>query len=261
MKITDFLDQFVDGYLLSDLESMANIELPKGQAYGAAGYPMVATTLTGMELLGRLLWPIERNIQEGCEDNTYFQHYWSKYLSAEKSEYKKFSDIARQLVRNGINHLFIAKPGVVIYKGDPNQHFAIDHGQRLIYINCVTLYHDFKASYLSKVKPMLSDTTPRSVNLAQNMQAQLDQIIELYSQNSEEIFGNLKPPKKPTSHFDKVENFTDPRFTNLRLSTASTTITQLHMPVKSQDDFLRDIEGTATIPSNFATPSGIKIPQ
>ncbi len=45
MTIDDFLQQFVEGYLFGDLESMSRITVLSGQTYGAAGYPMVATCL------------------------------------------------------------------------------------------------------------------------------------------------------------------------------------------------------------------------
>jgi hypothetical protein len=54
MTLDDFLSRFVEGYLFEDLRSMAAIRLPEGVLYGAAGYPMVMTALSGVELLGML---------------------------------------------------------------------------------------------------------------------------------------------------------------------------------------------------------------
>src|SRR5262245_21182594 len=57
MNINDFLTQYVEGYLFEDLHSMAAIGLPKGKSCGAVGYPMVAATVAGIELLGGLTYP------------------------------------------------------------------------------------------------------------------------------------------------------------------------------------------------------------
>src|SRR5689334_14597119 len=54
MPIEEFLERFVEGYLFSDLRSLADIKLPGSASFGAAGYPMVASTMAGIELLGAL---------------------------------------------------------------------------------------------------------------------------------------------------------------------------------------------------------------
>src|SRR5689334_16115349 len=54
MNIADFLEQYVEGYLFEDLTSMEPIRAGQGKECGAVGYPMVAATLAGIELLGAL---------------------------------------------------------------------------------------------------------------------------------------------------------------------------------------------------------------
>ena len=54
MTLDEYLERFIEGYLFEDLRSMASIELPPGKEYGAVGYPMVMTALSGIEVLGVL---------------------------------------------------------------------------------------------------------------------------------------------------------------------------------------------------------------
>jgi hypothetical protein len=63
--------------MLHDLDSMAKIKapvkLPDGQLCGGAGYPMILTTLAGIEVLGILM------SDRYCEGQNAFRHFW-RYL-------------------------------------------------------------------------------------------------------------------------------------------------------------------------------------
>ena len=56
MTIDEFLHTFVEGYLFHDLKAMNAIPQKPN---GGCSYPMVATVIAGMELLGGLLLPAE----------------------------------------------------------------------------------------------------------------------------------------------------------------------------------------------------------
>ncbi len=49
MTLDDYLEQFIEGYLFEDLRSMASITGSPDKPYGAVGYPMVMTALSGVE--------------------------------------------------------------------------------------------------------------------------------------------------------------------------------------------------------------------
>jgi hypothetical protein len=73
MTLDEFLERFVEGYLFEDLCSMAAIKLSDGQRYGAVGYPMVMTTLAGVELLGILTATKRFHPNEGDDR---FREFW-----------------------------------------------------------------------------------------------------------------------------------------------------------------------------------------
>lgn len=86
--------------------------------YGAAGYPILATILAGMELLRAMT----TNSTTGFNSSSfagvrYFQSFWDNYLVASFPEYSGLGKLFRQLVRNGISHIYLAKMGVMVTKG------------------------------------------------------------------------------------------------------------------------------------------------
>jgi hypothetical protein len=72
----------VEGYLLTDLKSMAAIPTAP---VGAVAWPMVISVLSGMELLGALLFDKPFNSNNG---DTYFRHYWTHFLCAGHPQYQ-----------------------------------------------------------------------------------------------------------------------------------------------------------------------------
>jgi len=79
MKIDEFLLRVVDGYLLHDLENMATFTTQVGTV-GAMGYPMLVSTLAGMELLGNLLMP---------NTDLYLCTFWARPPQAANRSYKE----------------------------------------------------------------------------------------------------------------------------------------------------------------------------
>ena len=105
MKIDDFLDRHVEGYLFKDLDAMSAISLKPGEAYGAVGYPMVSTALAGIELLGGLVSPQVFNANNGA---TYFRNFWRVHTTAEiqtESFYATRSTSSRDMA----SHMFLSR--------------------------------------------------------------------------------------------------------------------------------------------------------
>ena len=73
MTLDQYLEQFIEGYLLEDLRSMAPIRAAKGKRYGAVGYPMVMTVLSGIEILGVLTSRATFNPDNGAGR---FSEFW-----------------------------------------------------------------------------------------------------------------------------------------------------------------------------------------
>ncbi|NTV41355.1 MAG: hypothetical protein HGA61_03730 [Candidatus Moranbacteria bacterium] len=87
MNIDKFLEQFVEGYMFGDIENMLKIKLEEGRNYGACGYPIMMTVLSGMELLGDLL--SEKSIKPNSElGNENFLKFWDKYFCKCNPKYK-----------------------------------------------------------------------------------------------------------------------------------------------------------------------------
>jgi hypothetical protein len=182
--VNNYLEKYIDGYLLCDLESIAYDISPKKHP-GAAGYPLILTICSGMELLGALLRP---KIGEKYDEELgikYFGHYWKHYLSKINPEYDKYGDAARSLVRNGLAHLYMAKPRIGVVKSNSKYHLKQldDH----LVFDAVMLYEDFKKSYLEIAKPILLDGKDGSI-LASN---RLNNILAKYMLESDEKLSKL----------------------------------------------------------------------
>lgn len=193
MTIEEFLKRFIEGYLFHDLESMSEITLPEGQDDGAAGYPMIATILAGMELLGGLLIP-NTDPFDPDRGNDYFLNYWNNYFVQQNPAYTGLGRLFRQLARNGIAHTFVAKPGIFVEK-EGNKQMSIDSSRQEIYINCNVFYKEFEDSYLKLVKPIVNGTVVSPSTSKANMQAHLDSLSLGYSTDSIKLFKVL-----PTLH-------------------------------------------------------------
>lgn len=192
MTIDKFFEQFIDGYLLSDLKNMYDLETNNGE-FGAAGYPMLSTILAGMELIGALTYN-SLNGFDTYEGNLYFSNFWTNYLVPSFPEYKELDQLFRQLVRNGISHIFLAKKGVMVTKGTGKRPI-VDKSKHLIIVDAQQLFDDFNYVIQSKIKPLLlvGSGEPSS----QSMQIMLDGIEQSYGDSKWE--GLYKSLTVPTS--------------------------------------------------------------
>ena len=185
MELHDFLDQYVEGYLFHDLASMERIRLPDEQHYGAVSWPIVLSVLSGMELLGALLFDHEFDADSG---DTHFKHYWVQFLGAVFPEYKKMPggpDLMRALVRHGLAHSFLTAPGINVTKGDASRHLYLHPDPlHVLSIDCLKLAEDFRESYAKKVHPIVRGVPlwlgPRTIS-RESMQQRLNQVARFYA--------------------------------------------------------------------------------
>ncbi len=173
MRLKFFLEKHIRGYLFGDLENMSKIKPIGDSGYGAAGYPMVATVIQGMELLGALTCG---DSEFDCGDKAatkYFMHFWDEYLSKRFRSYTGFGTLFRKLVRNGIAHNFMPKAGVLITK-DSRQSPVVDKQNYKIVVDANTFYSDFKTTYFESIEPLISQID--SIPNTKTMQQMLDSI-------------------------------------------------------------------------------------
>lgn len=189
MIIEEFLNKFVEGYLFHDLESMEKITLPPGQDDGAVGYPMISTVMAGIELLGNLLLPTSDPFDPNSGNN-YFYNYWDNYFAKHKPIYTNLGQLFRTLIRHGVAHTFVAKPGIFVTKGN-NQEIRLDTTRQELYVDCNVLFNDFKQSYIDLVKPLVSGTIPTPITTSRNMQTRLDSMSSRYSADAKTSFDSL----------------------------------------------------------------------
>ena len=104
MTLDDYLEQFIEGYLLEDLRSMASITLPPDQRYGAVGYPMVMTALSGIEVLGALTSRTKCSGENGADR---FGAFWREYVYVEKPAFQRLHALVYQMVRHGLAHAYL----------------------------------------------------------------------------------------------------------------------------------------------------------
>lgn len=200
MQIDRFLEQFVEGYLFHDLRMMREIRASVPGGYGESSYPMLLSIMAGMELLGCLL--SRRPFVTADEDpkgaseqsNKHFSNYWHRYLSASSPRYKHYCDIFRVVVRNGLAHMFVAKPGVVVNKGPLGdwRHLATDTQHQTLFIDCLQLHSDFEKSYFDKVRPIVFEGKPDGRASKESMQDRLNELIGAYSRESYTAFENFR---------------------------------------------------------------------
>ncbi len=157
MQLDTFISHIVEGYLFLDLKNMALVHQVEGEEAGALGYPMLSTIVSGMELLGGVLQTDALYSDAASNSSKYFAHYWDNYLVKQSQAYAPYKDVFWKLVRHGVAHTYIAKAGITVTKGTPENHLK-PHGDGLFNIDCVQFYEDFHNSYLGPVKEQLADS-------------------------------------------------------------------------------------------------------
>lgn len=168
INIDEFLSQFIEGYLFSDIENMLKIKLTKNQTSGACGYPIIMSILSGMELLGALLDDenFNRNNKGKWENkgNKYFDNYWNQCFSSNNKIYKinNICELVRKLIRHGLAHNFITKPDILIYQNNKEKHWKISKSEHFLSISCHEFYNDFRNSYYKLFLPKIKKNKTRT---------------------------------------------------------------------------------------------------
>lgn len=120
VSVEGFLTHNVDGYLFGDIENLRSMRPLPDMEYGAAAYPMLQAVLSGIELLGMLVYPKPLNWDPtpDCRPKQHhFSCYWYEVLCRRDKVYKPFHDAARSLMRNPLDHAFQTTGNVVVTKG------------------------------------------------------------------------------------------------------------------------------------------------
>ncbi|HUD07685.1 MAG TPA: hypothetical protein VMQ52_01255 [Candidatus Saccharimonadales bacterium] len=187
---TEFFKQIVDEYLFLDLKNMVEIQQKAGEPAGAASYPILATCVSAMELLGGLL-SSEDYSDNQSKSKGYFEHYWNEYLIKVNPAYSRYLDLFWQLVRHGVAHTYIAKTAITVTKGKKDSHLVLYSDNTRFNIDCQVFYEDFLKSYNDQVKPLL---------VADNaFTKQVDKNIDLLLSGSEERSQKVLAPLVPTT--------------------------------------------------------------
>lgn len=263
VSIDDFIERFVAGYLFGDLERMSQVTVHPGEQYGGVGYPMVATILSGMELLGGLLTPTAATFNpDSGNDN--FLNYWDNYFAQQNPAYTGLGGLFRQLMRNGVSHTFVAKPGIFVEKGT-NRQMSIDVVNREIYLDCNVLYREFRDSFDKLVQPIIDSTITASTSKS-TMQARLDQLSTVYSSDSLRLFSQLPMPLNPSTINTHVRAAVpvSPHFSSVGLRASGATgplgptgpMTTISTSSQSTSSSSNSVPNTNTTTVPFATLSG-----
>jgi hypothetical protein len=190
VSIDEFLAQFVDGYLLSDLQAMADVK--PDSPLGGVGYPMVVTTLSGIELLGNLLLPVSTEAagNPSHRGNQCFLYYWDEYLTAERPIYQGLGRAFRQLVRNGVAHTFVAKGNIYVPRNGPYD-LRVNRTTNCLAIDCIRFFRDFETSYQNRVRPIVDGTAQGALTTKEDMQARLRELESRDLEESRRVFKDL----------------------------------------------------------------------
>ncbi|MHB1134257.1 MAG: hypothetical protein ACYC4L_17955 [Chloroflexota bacterium] len=218
IALRTFFTDYVDGYLFEDLRSMHEFTLPPERKTGGLGYTMLLTILAGMELLGYLLYNKTYTPRPDL-GATHFEEYWTRYLSHEVDKYgdREVAMIVRSSLRNGIAHVFLAKPGIEVKRGDPRRHMTRGSESGRFIIDPDSLFEDFKRSYNSRVRPIVFDGTRNEWTSSDQMQEQLNAVIDTYSNEV----------KKKAAIFDRFPVSTIQATTSGSFTAVQTTSTSL----------------------------------
>ncbi|MGI5841454.1 MAG: hypothetical protein ACOX6N_04525 [Patescibacteria group bacterium] len=208
MKVEEFLKKVVEGYLFHDLANMAVLGPLPDCDDGAVGYPMVMTTLSGIELMGGLISPKE--FKDNGMGDAYFLNYWNECLSGIDSKYNDLGYLFRNLVRHGLAHTYLTKHGIEIQKNfyrKPDSHGIVSISENHVKIDCVGFYKDLEKSYYMFIKPVVFNNSSKMAFTKTTMQSRLNEMIGLYQGKSDILFQNYKvknSPKFYNSYFNEI---------------------------------------------------------
>ncbi len=190
MDVHHFFQHFIEGYLFGDLERMAEIGSPDEQ-YGGVTYPMLATTLSGMELLGELLMTDREPFTD--RGNISFDNYWKGYFlpANPEYEYENLGDLFRHLMRHGIAHSFLTKPGIFVGKNLRTK-LSLDQPNRTLHIDAKAFYKDFRKSYDRLVRPRIDWPPELAAPNKDTIQFRLNALLKQYTADTNKRFGKIK---------------------------------------------------------------------
>jgi hypothetical protein len=153
MTLDQYLERFIEGYLFGDLQSMAAIKVPEGREYGGAGYPMVMTALTAVELLGTLTANEPFNKWNGKKR---FRDFWKSYLYTGQPARQEIANLMYQFVRDGLAHTYMTKPRIEVTKAYHGQHLCRTSDESII-VDALSLTEEVRVAY-QRIKTMMDDT-------------------------------------------------------------------------------------------------------
>lgn len=163
--LDEFLDMYVDGYLLTDLMRIKE-KVPSDMHPGNAAYLMTGAICSGIELLGTLT--TEQTTIPACDTcarpeqirNRFpFEHYCKNYLAKVDSRYAALGPVVRELIRNGIAHSFATKGkiGITRIGHKEDTHLVRMTEEGFIVINADYFFEDFRRAYLEYTRPDISE--------------------------------------------------------------------------------------------------------
>ena len=157
LTLDTYLSEFIEGYLFSDIDAMMAAKPDDKNHRGALGYPLLVTVSSGMETLGRLAYPLNKNgeSQVSVEGQSLlcFQNYWMNFFQMQDiSSYRFTSSAFYSQVRNGIVHNYIL-PYVVVSKANTGWHLM--GYQNFTFVDSTTYAQHFKTSYGKDFKSWL----------------------------------------------------------------------------------------------------------
>jgi hypothetical protein len=214
MKLEEFFEKIIDGYLFLDLASMAEDTDNNGGRGGGVGYPMLQTIMSGIELLGAI---ISKNYKANSSGEGYYSRYWIQVLSKYKPEYKIHRDLFRELIRHGIAHIYLPKGPIAVTKERYSSHLSLDHlrgiEKPVFIIDVLTFYEDFKKSYENFIRPIVFENKTSKITTFDQMQNRIIQILESDKDQIEKIFEKIKK-----YHIQQIINGSNSRVSSVPVS-------------------------------------------
>ena len=242
MKIEDFLKINIEAYLLKDLQNILKIKVSKGEV-GEGSYPMLSSILAGMELLGAIVNPkgsVETiNNKLGIDGGKHFQHFWIHYLSQLEKKYVGFGLLFYDLLRNGIVHTFMVKQHIIVFKRHSKHMYCSQSPPQLI-VGCQEFFEDFLQTYNKYILPILKTENKFTHANRDIMQANLDEMLDLYSGEADTQFKNLVLSKytpilrTPITPISPASVSPQEMSEFINLSGGSTTPSEINWPPKTK---------------------------
>jgi hypothetical protein len=186
VKLSEFLEHQVEGYLFDDLATMIAATPLPGRQHGALHYPLVATCLAGIEFMGGLLSPGTFHPGHGAR---YFELFWSKYLYPKQAA---LNEPVYKFVRHGLAHVFFTKAAFCVTKGRPDRHLTRDSNDT-IWLDAAKLARDLEHTYRDVIGKELGTGS----NLETTMQVRLDEMLAKYTQQAS-VLAQVQFPPTPT---------------------------------------------------------------